>query len=182
MLYLFIKKFKIMKKLVFIMAAIVFGTTSVYTQEMSKAEVFDLLVMWQGKWKNTATFEKSEWTPKSFKRHGITESNLILSNNYLEIVVYSGDSITKHLICYDQVSKKFNRWEFKNDGSNNFWVGKWDKDNKKMTWDFIDFSGSGINGKIIEKFESKGIIKTQVIMKDNSDKSLLLINSLKQKI
>ena len=59
-----------MKKLVFIVAAIALGVSNANTQEMSKAEVFDLLVMWQGKWKNTATFEKSKWTPKSFTIHG----------------------------------------------------------------------------------------------------------------
>ena len=171
-----------MKKLVFIVAAIALGVSNANTQEMSKAEVFDLLVMWQGKWKNTATFEKSKWTPKSFTTHGITESNLILSNNYIEIVVCNGDNITKHLISYDQASKRFNRWEFKNDGSNNFWMGNWDKNNKKMTWDFIDFAGSGINGKIIEKFESKYVLKAQVVMKDSNGRSLLLINSTKEKI
>ena len=121
-------------------------------------------------------------TPKSFTTHGITESNLILSNNYIEIVVCNGDNITKNVIGYDQVSKRFNRWEFKNDGSNNFWIGSWDKNNNKMTWDFIDFAGSGINGKIIEKFESKYIIKAQVIMKDSNGRPLLLINSTKEKI
>ena len=171
-----------MKKLVFIVAAIALGVSNANTQEMSKAEVFDLLVMWQGKWKNTATFEKSKWTPKSFTTHGITESNLILSNNYIEIVVCNGDNITKNVIGYDQVSKRFNRWEFKNDGSNNFWIGNWDKNNNKMTWDFIDFAGSGINGKIIEKFESKYVLKAQVVMKDSNGRSLLLINSTKEKI
>ena len=54
-----------------------------------------------------------------------TTKSFILSNNYLEIMVYIDDKI-KNLISYDQSSEKFNRWEFKNDGSNNFWIGEWD--------------------------------------------------------
>ena len=54
------------------------------------------------------------------------------------------DKITKNLISYDQSSEKCNRWEFKNDGSNNCGSGEWDMNDKKMTWNFIDFSGAGI--------------------------------------
>ena len=47
--------------------------------------------------------------------------------------------------------KKINRWEFKNDGANTFWIGEWNKNDKTMTWDFIDFSGNGIIGQIISR-------------------------------
>ena len=50
-----------------------------------------------------------------------------------------------------------------------------------MTWNFIDFSNYGISGKIIENFKSDEMIKTRVIMKDNSGKKLLKINSTKEK-
>lgn len=50
-----------------------------------------------------------------------------------------------------------------------------------MTWSFIDFSNSGISGKIIENFKSDEMIKTRIIMKDKSGKSLLRINSTKEK-
>ena len=86
------------------------------------------------------------------------------------------------MICYDQNSKKFNRWEFKNDGTNTFWIGEWNKNDKTMTWDFIDFSGSGIIGQIIESFASKKIINSEVIMKDKDGNTLLKINSIKNKI
>ena len=51
-----------------------------------------------------------------------------------------------------------------------------------MTWDFIDFSGNGILGQIIEKFESEAIIYSEIIMKDKDGNILLKINSTKKKI
>ena len=115
------------------------------------------------------------------KKNDISK-NLILSNNYLEIMVYNDNDTTKHLICYDQISNQFNRWEFKNDGSNTFWTGKWKKSENSMTWNFIDFTNSGVNGKIIENFKSDEMIRIRVDMKDKSGRSLLKINSTKQKI
>ena len=151
-------------------------------QEMSKNEVFDVLTMWEGNWKNSAIFEKAVWVPESFTTRGTTKSNLILSNNYLEIMVYNDDKITKNLISYDQSSKKFNRWEFKNDGANTFWIGEWNKKDKTMTWDFIDFSGNGIVGQIIESIASEEVINSEIIMKDKDGNTLLKINSTKIKI
>ena len=51
-----------------------------------------------------------------------------------------------------------------------------------MIWDFIDFSGSGIIGQIIESFASEEIINSEVIMKDKDGNTLLKINSIKNKI
>ena len=144
-----------MKKILLLISMFTCCLNNLLAQEMSKNEVFDVLTMWEGNWKNSAIFEKAVWVPESFTTRGTTKSNLILSNNYLEIMVYNDDKITKNLISYDQSSEKFNRWEFKNDGSNNFWIGEWDMNDKKMTWNFIDFSGAGISGKIIERFDSK---------------------------
>ena len=149
---------------------------------MSKNSAFDILTKWEGKWTNKAVFEKSVWITERVETRGSTEANLILSNNYLEIMVYNDNDTTKHLICYDQMSNQFNRWEFKNDGSNTFWTGKWKKSENSMTWNFIDFTNSGVNGKIIENFKSDEMIRIRVEMKDKSGRSLLKINSTKQKI
>jgi len=51
-----------------------------------------------------------------------------------------------------------------------------------MTWNYIDFSNYGINGKIIENFSSNDIIKIKTVMKDKTGKTLLRINSTKKKI
>ena len=149
---------------------------------MSKNSAFDILTKWEGKWTNKAVFEKSVWITERVETRGTSEANLILSNNYLEIMVYNDNDTTKHLICYDQISNQFNRWEFKNDGSNTFWTGKWKKSENSMTWNFIDFTNSGVNGKIIENFKSDEMIRIRVDMKDKSGRSLLKINSTKQKI
>jgi hypothetical protein len=159
-----------------------FGTGHLNAQKLSKNDAFDILTKWEGKWKNSAVFEKSVWITEITQTRGITETNLILSNNYLEIMVYNDDDISKHMICYDQTSSQFNRWEFKSDGSNTFWTGKWNKADKSMTWNYIDFSNYGISGKIIENFNSDGTIRTRTVMKDKTGKSLLKINSTKQKI
>ena len=160
----------------------VLRTRYLNAQKLSKNDTFDILIKWEGKWKNSAVFEKSIWIKERTKTRGITETNLILSNNYLEIMVYNDDNISKHIICYDQTTSQFNRWEFKSDGSNTFWTGKWDKADKSMTWNYIDFSNYGINGKIIENFNSKDIIKIKTVMKDKTEKTLLRINSIKKKI
>ncbi len=171
-----------MKKLILIIMIIpVLGTGYLNAQKLSKNDAFDVLIKWEGKWKNNAVFEKSVWTSERIETRGTTDANLILSNNYLEIMVHNDDT-SKHIICYDQVSNQFNRWEFKSDGSNTFWTGNWNKADKSMTWNYIDFSNYGISGKIIENFKSDTIIKTRVIMNDKSGKSLLSINSTKEKI
>ena len=159
----------------------VLGTGYLNAQKLSKNDAFDVLIKWEGKWKNSAVFEKSVWTSERIETRGTTDANLILSNNYLEIMVYNDDT-SKHIISYDQVSNQFNRWEFKSDGSNTFWTGNWNKADKSMTWNYIDFSNYGISGKIIENFKSDKIIKTRVMMNDKSGKSLLSINSTKEKI
>ena len=122
------------------------------------------------------------WIRESVKTRGRTNSSLVLSNNYLEININNGDNTSKHIICYDQTSKKFNRWEFKNDGANTFWIGEWNKKDKTMTWDFIDFSGNGIIGQIIESVASEEVINSEIIMKDKDGNTLLKINSTKIKI
>ena len=165
-----------------LLALIFLGITYTNAQSLSINEAFDVLTKWEGQWKNSAVFEESVWIRESVKTRGRTSSSLILSNNYLEIMVNNGDNTSKHIICYDQNLKKFNKWEFKNDGTNTFWIGEWSENDKTMTWDFIDFSGNGILGQIIEKFESEAIIYSEIIMKDKDGNILLKINSTKKKI
>tara|TARA_B110000483_G_scaffold98744_1_gene121126 strand:+ start:143 stop:655 length:513 start_codon:yes stop_codon:yes gene_type:complete len=165
-----------------LLALIFLGITYTNAQSLSINEAFDVLTKWEGQWKNSAVFEESVWIRESVKTRGRTSSSLILSNNYLEIMVNNVDNTSKHIICYDQNLKKFNKWEFKNDGTNTFWIGEWSKNDKTMTWDFIDFSGNGILGQIIEKFESEAIIYSEIIMKDKDGNILLKINSTKKKI
>ncbi|MFL2637333.1 MAG: hypothetical protein ACJ0O2_04110 [Flavobacteriaceae bacterium] len=98
----------------------VLGTGCLNAQKLSKNDAFDILTKWEGKWKNSAVFEKSVWTSERTQTRGMTETNLILSNNYLEIMVYNENNTSKHIICYDQTLSQFNRWEFKSDGSNYF--------------------------------------------------------------
>jgi len=172
-----------MKKLIFTVITIsFFGTVNINAQQLSKNEVFDVLSKWEGKWKNSVVFEESIWVSKSFETRGITDSKLILSNNYLEIKINNGNETSKHFIRYDQNSNQFNRWEFKSDGSNTFWTGKWNQKVSTMTWSYIDFSSTGISGEIIEKFKSDEIINVKVIMKDKKGNNLLRISSKANKI
>ncbi len=159
----------------------ILGTIHLNAQKLSKNNAFDILSKWEGKWKNKAVFEESVWMSESVETRGITETNFILSNNYLEVLV-NNNNVSKYIICYDQNSNQFNRWEFQSDGSNTFWTGKWNNRNDTMIWDYIDFTGSGTNGEITENFISEKIIKTKVIMKDSNGKTLLKISSTKEKI
>jgi hypothetical protein len=171
-----------MKKIVLILMVIpILGTINLNAQKLSKNDAFDILSKWEGKWKNKAVFEESVWMTEGIETRGSTETNFILSNNYLEVLVYN-NNVSKYIICYDQNSNQFNRWEFQSDGSNTFWTGKWNNRNNTMMWDYIDFIGSGTSGEINENFISEKIIKTKVIMKDSKGKTLLKISSIKEKI
>ena len=172
-----------MKKIIFLLIVYpVFVTSNLYGQNLSKNEVFDVLSKWEGKWKNSVVFEESVWVSKSFETRGISESNLILSNNYLEMNVFNENETSKHIIRYDQNSNQFNRWEFKNDGSNSFWTGKWNQSKKTMTWNYVDFTNTEIRGETIEDFNSDNTIYVNVIMKDKKGNNLLRISSKANKI
>jgi len=172
-----------MKKIIFLLIVYpVFVTSNLYGQNFSKNEVFDVLSKWEGKWKNSVVFEESIWVSKSFETRGITDSKLILSNNYIEMMTYNGNETSKHIIRYDENSNQFNRWEFKNDGSNTFWTGKWNQNKKIMTWNYVDFTNTEIRGEIIEAFNSDNTINVNVVMKDKKGNNLLQISSKANKI
>ena len=73
------------KLLLMIMILPVLGTGCLNAQKLSENDAFDILVKWNGKWKNSAVFEKSVWTTEKTQTRGITETNLILSNNTLKL-------------------------------------------------------------------------------------------------
>ena len=172
-----------MKKIIFLIVVYpLFVTSDLCAQNLSKNEVFDVLSKWEGNWKSIVAFEESVWVTESFETRGISESNLILSNNYLEIKVYNGNETGKHIIRYDQDSKQFNRWEFKSDGGTNFWIGKWNQSKETMTWNYVDFTNTEISGEIIETFSSVNTININVVMKDKKGNNLLHISSKANKI
>ena len=172
-----------MKKIIFLIVVYpLFVTSDLCAQNLSKNEVFDVLSKWEGNWKSIVAFEESVWVTESFETRGISESNLILYNNYLEIKVYNGNETGKHIIRYDQDSKQFNRWEFKSDGGTNFWIGKWNQSKETMTWNYVDFTNTEIRGEIIETFISNNTINVNVVMKDKKGNNLLRISSKANKI
>ena len=172
-----------MKKIIFLLIAYpLFVTSNLFAQNLSKNEVFDVLSKWEGNWKSIVVFEESVWVTESFETRGISESNLILSNNYLEMNVYNGNETSKHIIRYDQNSKQFNRWEFKSDGGTNFWIGKWSQSKETMTWNYVDFTNAEIRGEIIETFSSFNKINVNVVMKNKKGNNLLRISSKANKI
>jgi hypothetical protein len=167
-----------MKKIIFLLIAYtLFVTSNLFAQNLSKNEVFDVLSKWEGKWKSFVVFEESVWVTESFQARGISESNLILSNNYLEMKVNNGNETSKHIVRYDQDSKQFNRWEFKSDGGTNLWIGKWNQSKETMTWNYVDFTNSEIRGEINETFSSHNTINVNVVMKDKKGNILLRISS-----
>ena len=172
-----------MKKIIFLLIVhALFVTPDLFGQNLSKNEVFDVLSKWEGNWKSIVLFEESGWITESFETRGISESNLILSNNYLEMNVNNGNETSKHIIRYDQKTKQFNRWEFKSDGGTNFWVGKWSQIKETMTWTYVDFTNSEIGGEIIETFSSNNTINVNVAIKDKKGNNLLRISSKANKI
>ena len=172
-----------MKKIIFLIIVYpLFVTSNLCAQNLSKNEVFDVLSKWEGKWKTSVVFEESVWVSKGYETRGITNSKLILSNNYIEMMTDNGNETSKQIIRYDQNSNQFNRWEFKSDGSNTFWTGKWDQGKKTMTWNYVDFTNTEIRGEIIEAFNFDNTININVVMKDKKGNKLLRISSKANKI
>lgn len=172
-----------MKKYLFLFIVYpLFVTSNLCAQNLSKNEVFDVLSKWEGNWRSIILFEESVWVKESFETRGISESNLILSNNYLEMNVFNENEASKHIIRYDQNSKQFNRWEFKSDGGTNFWVGKWSQSKETMTWTYVDFTNAEIRGEITETFSSNNTINVNIAMKDKKGNNLLRISSKANKI
>jgi hypothetical protein len=172
-----------MKKYLFLFIAYpLFATSNLCAQNLSKNEVFDVLSKWEGKWKSVNVFEESVWVTESFETRGITDSKLILSNNYIEMITYNGNETSKHIIRYDQDSKQFNRWEFKSDGGTNFWIGKWNQRKETMTWNYVDFTNAEIRGEIIETFSTNNTLNVNVVMKDIKGNNLLQISLKANKI
>tara|TARA_Y100000385_G_scaffold286805_1_gene349581 strand:+ start:691 stop:1209 length:519 start_codon:yes stop_codon:yes gene_type:complete len=159
-----------------------FGAINITAQQLSKNDAFDVLSKWEGKWKNSVAFKESVWVSKSFETRGITDSKFILSNNYIEMTASNGTETNKHIICYDQNSNRFNRWEFKSDGTNTFWTGKWNQRENTMIWSYIDFSSTGLSGEITESFKSNDNININIVMKDKSGDELLRIFLKSKKI
>ena len=60
-----------MKKLLLILMVFPFlGTGYLNAQKLSKNDAFDILTKWEGKWKNSAVFEKSVWTAERKQTRG----------------------------------------------------------------------------------------------------------------
>ena len=61
-----------MKKLLIILMVIPFiGTGYLNAQKLSKNDAFDILTQWEGKWKNSAVFEKSVWTVEGHRQEAL---------------------------------------------------------------------------------------------------------------
>lgn len=151
-------------------------------QDLSKREVSNLLAKWEGNWVVSTTLNKSVWMPKKVDLKSTAEAKLILNNNYLEIDNKGHDVANKVIVSYDPVAKKFNRWQFESSGSTSFWTGKWDEARKTMKWTYIDFSQSGINGIIEERFKSDDKNKGACVIKDGDQNILLDIESIAKKV
>lgn len=153
------------------------GFVSSNAQQLTEVEAMNILRKWVGEWQGKAVMNQSLWIPKQIELEGNTSSELILEGRYLEVFNENIRSESKILIRYDKAAKAFNRWEFKSDGGTSFWVGKWKKFGQKMIWSYIDFSNSGITGKITERFESDREIEAKVFMKDTQGNVLIEIES-----
>ena len=132
-----------------------------------------VLSRWHGDWERVVTINKSRWIPKKTIKKGVMDTKFILNKKYQESYVKDSDSESKEINRYDEASKKYNKWIFSSDGSTSFWYGDWDESRKTMTWNYLDFSGIGISGKIIEQFKTNPQIETTVIMEDSKGNKLL---------
>jgi hypothetical protein len=161
----------------------IFGMSKLNAQNLSKVEALNVLLKWEGSWKYNGVIEASAWVTNKIEFQGKSVNNLVLNDTYLEMVDYNNNGINKgkNIIQYSQDSRRFFRWEFKEDGTTSFWIGEWSKSKNTMTWEFIDTSNTGITGQIIEKFKSEEKFKSNALLKDSKGNILLDIESLNQR-
>ena len=145
----------------------------VSAKESAKAKVLN---KWHGSWKHHTELKPAAWSLKAAELSGTSTGRWILGGRYQQISSFSGAHETREIHRYDANSNAYHKWSFDSEGGHSFWVGAWDEKTGTMTWKYMDF-GSGIEGKIVNRFSGEGKYETMLVMKDNMGNLLLKFQS-----
>ena len=141
-----------------------------------QAATAKILNKWLGTWKSHTVLKPAAWSPTSQELSGTSESVWILDAHFQETSSRSGTHETREIHRYDAGTRKYHKWTFNSDGSHSFWIGDWNEGTSTMTWKYVDF-GTGIEGKIVDRFTSEGKYESTVFLKDREGTVLLDIRS-----
>ena len=143
------------------------------TQQSSEQKVLDRGL---GKFHQTLTFFKAEWTPEETQETGTASIARILSGRFVEAKLELSDGSTLLMLAtYDEQRKCYRRWEFHSNGQAGDRIGKWDADAKCMTW-----SGSASNGSTsttIDRYVDADTLESNLVIKDRSGKVCLHVEA-----
>ena len=129
-----------------------------------------------GKWHQTLTFFKAEWTPKETQETGTASGTRILKGRFVETKLELSDGSTLLMLAtYDAQRKCYRRWEFHSNGQAGERIGKWDADAKCMTW-----SGSASNGSTsttIDRYVDADTLESNLVIKDRNGRVCLHVDA-----
>lgn len=138
-----------------------------------KTDPTELLKRWNGEWTTNTLFKKSVWFPKRIKAEGTTTVEFIMNERYQQSRSETGEQHTLELTRFDNTSGKFKKWVFEEDGTTSTWLGRWDDSASTMTWTYVDFTGSGLYGKMIERFKKENVLQISITLEDSDGNRLL---------
>ncbi len=126
-----------------------------------------------GKWHQTYTFFKAEWTPKQTQETGTASITRILNGRFVEEKLKPSDGSSTQLILktYDAQRKCYRRWDFHSNGTATESTGKWDADAKCMTWS--GSAGNGLTTTTTDRYVDANTIQSSVVIKERNGKECL---------
>ncbi len=143
---------------------------SVYAVEGPLMVDTGALHRYAGGWESTVDIYPSFWSPDGEKRSETMDTEWVLEDQFLSMVVKSGEDESWEMLKYDPCYHMYQRWIFDIDGTTEHWVGIWDEKTTSMSWK-IDLGV--MKGEMTDCFISDTIYTSKVIITDHGGNLLL---------
>jgi len=125
-----------------------------------------------GKWHQTYTFFKAEWTPKQTQGTATASGTRILNGRFVEGKLKGSDGSTGLVLkTYDAQRKCYRRWDFHSNGTATESIGKWDADAKCMTWS--GSAGDGLTTTTTDRYVDAKTIQSSLVIKERNGRECL---------
>jgi hypothetical protein len=122
-----------------------------------------------GNWLHTCTQLKSEWTPNETQNTVAGSYTRILSGRFVQGNCRTSDGQTfLQLDTYDAQRKCYRRWLFHSNGQTSEHIGKWNADEKSMTWS--GSVGGNLTSTQIDRYIGTDTLEFSVLIKDPDGK------------
>lgn len=148
--------------------------------EKSRNEVLTL-EKWNGVWETTHTIHESIWNSESYEVNGIQATIQTLDQNYQESSFTCLKNEIIEINQFNENTNEFQKW-IHDDTETTYWRGLWNESKQSMTWTYVDLTGSGFTGTIVEKFISDIEMNRTLSLKDAEGNVLQHMTSQSNKI